>query len=114
MKGMWIVLGVCAIAIAGAVVIVRHTADSRAEMARDTLEKAAERFVACYERDGSYNKCEPGSSRVAVTYRSRDAFALTHAADFAATYTVSREKDGALQRSCQPRGDHCPVGAWDG
>lgn len=108
------VIVLCVVVGVLAVVVVRGTVDSRAEEARATLERGAKRFVACYDRDGSYLKCKAGSKKIAITFRRSDAFSLTYAADFAATYTISRDKDGELQRSCQPRGKRCPVGDWSG
>lgn len=97
--------------VAGVVLAVNLTADDRAASARQTLERAADRFVRCYERDASYARCDAGTSKVLVN-RARKRFALTMAVEFAATYTISRRNDGRLARSCQPRGSHCPVSGW--
>lgn len=97
--------------VGGVVLAVNLTADDRAASARQTLERAAGRFVKCYERSASYARCDPGTSKVLVNQR-RKKFALTMAVEFAATYTIARRGDGRLVRSCQARGSHCPVSGW--
>lgn len=112
MKTTLIIVAVLVVLLVAAGVGIRATAAERAETARRTLEEGADRFVACHERDGSYQGCRTGSSRINVAFRSRDAFSLTYAADFAATYTIARERGGELKHSCHPRSSFCPIGRW--
>jgi hypothetical protein len=98
--------------VVGAGVVVKLTAGERAKSARDTLERAAREFVECYERVGSYARCDPGTSKVNVTFQSRKAFALASSVEFGPTYEISRRGEARLIRNCQPLGSRCPVGKW--
>jgi hypothetical protein len=107
-----IVAVVAVLAVAGG--IVSLTGPRRAESARETLDRAASRFVQCYARDESYESCETGTSRLMVADRSKRRFALVSAVEFGPTYMISRTAGGKLKRSCQPLGADCPTGAWQG
>jgi hypothetical protein len=108
---MKIVIGVVIVAalVVAAVVL---TEGRRAAGARDTLEDAAARFVACYDAEGSYLECKTGPSDVNVATRTKNRFTLISAVEFGPHYSISRERGGALQRECSPRGSRCPVGRW--
>jgi hypothetical protein len=107
-----IVAVVSVLAVAG--VIINLTGPRRAESARETLDRAASRFVQCYARDESYESCETGTSKLMVAERSKRRFALVSTVAFGPTYTISRTAVGRLRRSCQPLGADCPAGAWQG
>jgi hypothetical protein len=112
MRRFGIVGGILILLVVGAAVVVKITAGQRAMSARDTLERAAREFVECYERVGSYARCDPGTSKVNVTFQSRKAFALASSVEFGPTYTITRRGEGRLIRRCQPVGARCPVGEW--
>jgi hypothetical protein len=104
---------VCLAAVAAlAVAAVVLTGDRRAAGARDTLDDAAARFVACYAAEASYLECKPGTSKVNVATRTRNRFTLISAVEFGPHYSISRERGGGLQRECSPSGSRCPVGRW--
>lgn len=105
-------VGIAAVLVVLAVVAVTLTSDRRTAGARKNLDRAAAQFTACYARSRSYEKCDPGTSKIAVTFRTRSAFALTASVEFSATYTIARKRDGELIRTCQPRGAHCPEAGW--
>jgi hypothetical protein len=108
---MKIVIGVAVVA-ALAVAAVVLTEGRRAAGARDTLEHAAARFVACYDGEASYLECKTGPSNVNVATRTKNRFLLISAVEFGPTYSISRKRGGELQRECSPRGSRCPVGRW--
>jgi hypothetical protein len=105
---------VAALAVVAALVIavVVLTEGRRASGARDTLEDAAARFVACYDAQASYLECKPRTSKVNVATRTRNRFTLISAVEFGPHYSISRERGGGLQRECSPSGSRCPVGRW--
>jgi len=108
---MKIVIGVAVVA-ALAVAAVVLTEGRRAAGARDTLEDAAARFVACYDAEASYLGCKTGTSNVNVATQTRSRFTLISAVEFGPHYFISRERGGELQRGCSPSGSRCPVGGW--
>jgi hypothetical protein len=97
-------------AVAG--VIINVTEPRRAESARETLDRAAGRFVQCYAREASYERCETGTSKLMVAERSKRRFALVSTVEFGPTYTITGTAVGRLERSCQPLGARCPSSAW--
>jgi hypothetical protein len=112
MKTVLLVVAGCLVVGLGGWLIFKSTEGDRAENARKTLERAADEFVTCYGRSSSYEKCETGSSKIAVTLRRRREFGLSATVEFGPTYTISRYRAGAVQRTCQPKGSHCPVEDW--
>jgi predicted membrane-bound mannosyltransferase len=108
---MKIVIGLAVVA-ALAVAAVVLTGGSRAAGARDTLEDAAARFVACYDAQASYLECKTGTSKVNVATRTKNRFTLVSAVEFGPHYVIERERGGELQRGCSPSGSRCPVGRW--
>lgn len=97
-------------ALVGAVVML--TLPSRAEAARERLTQVADRFVECYSRDASYERCETGTEKLMVD-RSKRQFTLTSTVDFGPTYTISGTSSGRLERSCQPdNSKYCSNGLW--
>jgi hypothetical protein len=60
---------VAVLAVASA--IINLSEPRRAESARETLDRAASRFVQCYARDESYESCETGTSKLMVAERSK-------------------------------------------
>ena len=108
---MKIVIGVAVVA-ALAVAAVVLTEGRRAAGARDTLEAAAARFVACYDAKASYLECQTGTSKVNVATRTKSRFTLISAVEFGPHYSISRTRGGKLQRECSPNGSRCPVGRW--
>ena len=109
--GMKIVIGVALVA-ALAIAAVVLTEGRRAAGARDTLEDAAARFVACYDAKASYLGCKTGPSNVNVATQTKNRFTLISAVEFGPHYSISRVRGGKLQRECSPSGSRCPVGRW--
>lgn len=62
MKTVLLVVAGCLVVSVGGFAIFKSTEEDRAQDARDTLERAADEFVECYDRSSSYEKCETGSS----------------------------------------------------
>lgn len=112
MKIVFLAFAACLVLGVGAFLVIESTEGDRAASARQTLERAANEFVECYEQSSSYEKCETGTSKIAVTLRRRREFSLTSSVELGPSYTISRRGDGRLRRSCQPEGSHCPVAEW--
>ena len=108
---MKIVIGVAVVA-ALAVAAVVLTEGRRAAGARDTVEDAAARFVACYDAKVSYPGCKTGPSDVMVGTQTKNRFTLLSSVEFGPTYSISLVRGGRRQRECSPTGSRCPVGRW--
>jgi len=107
---------VCLVAFAAVLgtigAIVKLTVPSRAEAARERLTLVAERFVQCYSRDASYERCETGTEKLMVGERSKRRFELVSAVELGPIYSISGTPSGRLERSCQPTSTYCPHGQW--
>ena len=112
MQKLGVVVAVTVLLVLAAVVLVKLTSDQRAGSARDTLERAATRFVECYERRSSYARCDSGTSKIAVISQTRSRFEIASTVEFGPTYWIARRRDGELMRRCHPLGQQCPVGIW--
>lgn len=112
MKVVLLVTGACVVLALGAFAIFTSTEGDRAADARKTLDRAANEFVQCYERSASYEKCDQGTSKVAVTLRRRREFSLSSSVEFGPSYTIARQGKGRLVRSCQHEGSECPAPGW--
>jgi Tfp pilus assembly protein PilE len=112
MKRFGRIVAILILVVIAAYAALTLTEGKRAASARATLERAARQFVECYEQDASYARCDPGTSKVSVDFRSRRRFALSSSVEFGPTYSISRMGHGKLIRSCQPSGSRCPVGKW--
>jgi len=112
MKAVLLVIGACAVLALGAFAIFTSTEGDRAADARETLDRAANEFVQCYARSRSYERCDPGTSKIAVTLRRRTEFSLTSTLEFGPSYTIARRGEGRLARSCQHEGSQCPAPGW--
>src|SRR6201999_2240651 len=109
-----LVIALCALAalVGGVGAVVMLTLPSRAEAARERLAQGADRFVECYSRDASYERCETGTEKLMVD-RSKRQFTLTSTVAFGPTYTISGASSGRLERSCQPENSkYCSNGLW--
>lgn len=108
---------VCLVAVAAVLgtvgAIVKLTLPSRAEAARERLTQVAERFVECYSRDASYERCKTGTEKLMVGERSKRRFELVSAVEFGPIYSISGTPSGRLERTCQPNNStYCPRGRW--